>query len=96
MMAWPATRCRCPQCREDTKRLWEEWRDATLDRVVQEPATMNSRNSADFPSICIAQPATFYRDDKDPGWRAALIVSALLWSPLLLLVVFVAWRGATP
>lgn len=31
------TTCRCPQCREDTKRVWEEWRDATLDRVAQEP-----------------------------------------------------------
>lgn len=38
-MAWPAHSCRCPLCREDTQRLWEEWRDATLDRAVREPAT---------------------------------------------------------
>lgn len=24
------TPCRCSLCREDTKRLWEEWHDATL------------------------------------------------------------------
>lgn len=26
---WKMTRgrCRCPQCREDTKRLWEKWRE---------------------------------------------------------------------
>lgn len=38
-MAWPAHSCRCPLCREDAKRLWEEWHDATLDRGGPQPAT---------------------------------------------------------